>query len=69
MVANKDTITDGQEHIDNSKYLISTQLLEFSTMTRKGRQVQNLPAMAYVMVWRLKDRVELAIMETVESCG
>ena len=67
MVGNKDLITDGQEHIDNSKYVITMQLLEFSTVT-KEKQEQKLPAVAYVM-WHLKDRVELAIMATVESWG
>lgn len=69
VVANKDTITDGQDHVDNSKHVITMQLLELSTMTRKEKQVKKLPAMAYVMLWHLKGTKELAILETVESCG
>lgn len=54
VVANKDTITDGQDHVDNSKYMITMQLLELSTMTRKEKQVKKLPAMAYVTLWHWK---------------
>lgn len=65
VTGNENAITDGSEHVDNCRYVITLQLLESLTMMRKEKRVQTIPTVKD----RWRDTVETAVRKAGSLCG